>query len=234
MKRSLIMSLAATCLSSAAFAGQVQYGGIQYGNAGGGEFKFTVTDATGLGGILPNSIITTFCVERNEYVYGVGDVYNATLNTAAVNGGVGGGNPDPISPQTAFLMSAFSGNALVGYDYTLNSAGRNDSASALQAAIWLLENEISQLSDVVGGSVLTLAQSFITAANASGWTTIGNVGVLNLTNANGTPLQDQLVIVPAGTPGVVVPLPAGAIAGLALFGVLAVRQSLVRRRHVAE
>lgn len=80
----------------------------------------------------------TFCIEFNEFTGG--DPTYFKVNSAAVEGGVSGGNPDPISKGTAWLYSQFAAGTLAGYDYTVGGA-REAAALALQHAIWYLEGE---------------------------------------------------------------------------------------------
>ena len=70
-----------------------------------------------------------------------GSTYYYGISQGAINGGISGGNPDPISRGTAWLYLQFAtGNLanLANYDYSAG-AGGNASAAALQATIWWLE-----------------------------------------------------------------------------------------------
>jgi len=163
-----------------------------YQSASGGEFKGTV-----LSGDIPGNPVgstwQTFCVELDEYV-SLPSTYYAVVNTAAVLGGVGGPEPDPLSPMTAWLYDQFCKGTLPGYDYSTVS-GRKNSAAALQDAIWHIEEEITRLPS-------GLATDFYNQANASGWTDIGDIRVLNLYGdpSLGAPAQDVLIstcVVPA-------------------------------------
>lgn len=164
-----------------------------YGNTGGGEFIATVTGA-------PADTFITFCLEKNEYFTPGQNLYVKAVNTAAVNGGVGGPNPDPISAQTAYLYTMFRTGALSGYDFVGTGATRIASANSFQKAIWYLEEEITY------GETDAQAQAWITAANTAvstnAWTGIGNVRVLNLyQDANFTTrAQDQLYLLPVPEP----------------------------------
>lgn len=164
-----------------------------YGNTGGGEFIATVTGA-------PADTFLTFCLEKNEYFTPGQNLYVKAVNTAAVNGGVGGPNPDPISAQTAYLYTMFRAGTLSGYDFVGTGATRVASANSFQKAIWYLEEEITY------GETDAQAQAWITAANtavsSSAWTGIGNVRVLNLyQDANFTTrAQDQLYLLPVPEP----------------------------------
>lgn len=199
--RSLMVALALVAGSLAAqgsVAATLTTGSViqladSYGNTGGGEFIATVTGA-------PADTFLTFCLEKNEYFTPGQNLYVKAVNTAAVNGGVGGPNPDPISAQTAYLYTMFRTGALSGYDFVNTGATRVASANSFQKAIWYLEEEITY------GETDAQAQAWITAANtavsSSAWTGIGNVRVLNLyQDANFTTrAQDQLYLLPVPEP----------------------------------
>lgn len=136
----------------------------------------------------------SFCLEFNEHI-GIPSIVYAVISTSGPTGSqaVKGGAPvaDPLDPMTAYLYTRFAKGVLNGYDYVAGS-GREASAKALQNAIWFIEGEVGSLD-------LGLATQFYNDAVAAGWTTIGNVRVLNLyANADYTGLkQDQLYLVPA-------------------------------------
>jgi len=167
----------------------------------GGEFLLTPNAelAALLGSSQP---FESFCLEINEYAYGA-TTYEAAVNTEAVAGG--GVWPDetpgadPISPQTAYLYTAFrTGTLLTGYDYTTGPL-REASAKSLQEAIWYLECE-DGYTDL---SLLSAkAQAYVAEAQLAAWNTIGDVRVLNLTR-RGEPAQDLLTLVAVPAPGAV-------------------------------
>lgn len=162
----------------------------------GGEFGIDVLPVVGTNFI-------TFCLEYNEYI-NFGSTYKvASVGTAAINGGVGGGNPDPISNATAYLYTQFRAGSLAGY------LGDVASANSLQNAIWFLENEIGSVS----GQALTWAN--LGLANGTG---LGNVRVMNLTTLSGEVAQDQLMMVPEPETY------AMLLAGLGLMGFVARRR----------
>jgi hypothetical protein len=169
--------------------------------------------------------IQSFCLEKNEYV-SIGKTYNFVENTAAVNGGVGGPRPDPLSLGAAYLYYKFSQGTLAGYDYTV--AGRATSAAALQSAIWYLEQEGGSLSDPL--KALLLAE-FGASSTLTEWMKDNNgkypVMVLNLTSFDtaGKILynQDQLVTV-AHTP---IP-PTVYLLGAGLLGLVGLRRKFKR------
>ena len=214
----------------------LHYDTNNYSAGGGGEFRATlvgvansVEQAAGVKVSNPSApvgatVYQTFCMETNEF-FTPDATYYVRVNTAAVNGGSGGSLPtgdpisggpgDPLDPRTAYLFTRFSDGTLasLGYNYTLGS-GRSTTASALQQAIWYIEQEIS---GPLSGLALTFYNTANTAVNGPSptWAGLGNVRVLNvysdsnLTQRN----QDQLVLIqPSGAPPVV-PLPAAVWSG---------------------
>ena len=134
---------------------------------------------TGLAGAFQS-----FCLEAHEDVT-IGSTYEAVVNDEAILGGgrrpgeaAGPDGGDLLSPETAFLYTQFRAGTLddFGYDYTPGS-GRENSARALQTAIWFLEGEVGY-QDI--GELSPEAVAFVDAAEDSGWETIGDVRVLNL------------------------------------------------------
>jgi hypothetical protein len=162
----------------------------------------------------------TFCVEGNEYFSPPG-TYNAVVNPlGAVNGGVTGGNPDPVSMGTAWLYSQFRAGTLAGYTGA-------PTVGQLQEAIWFQEGEVNlTAAQVSANQFLQLLNvnypawlGYNSAVNANGaW----GVEALNVTTLSGGIAQDQLVIVPEPTTMI-----AGALL-LLPFGASAVR--ILRRK----
>src|SRR5512132_2265175 len=145
----VLLALAATVSSAAAGTVKVgaTYGPYQAGVGG----EFTVINVSGFdntsystltkGFTDPNSF-QTFCVENStppEYIY-LNTTYDATLNTKAINGGVGP-EGDYLSQGTGWLYSQFAQGTLTGYNFTGTEAQREASASLLQQTFWWLENE---------------------------------------------------------------------------------------------
>jgi hypothetical protein len=153
----------------------------------------------------------SFCLENStppEYIY-QNTTYNVAISNKAIYGGVGPAG-DPISTQTAWLYSQFaSGNLFTTHGYTHAQAG------ALQQAFWFLEGEN-------GGA----NNSWVALANANANGTLYGVEVLNLTKADGTLCQDQLVFT-GRIPPSEVPIPAAAwLRGSGLVGLVGVRRRM--------
>jgi len=200
--------------------------GFGYLGAGGEVWAHVLTGSVGIYG--PGESFATYCIELNEpLTYDV--VFDAVVNPlGAVEGGYGGGNPDPVSDYTAWLYLEFVTGNLTPYEYdgTLNGGvDRNNSAKALQWVFWGLEDELNAdffdagvngatgVNQGLGG----LQQEYFNLAYAAvspidEWKNNDHVQAVNIfgTDNNGdlVHMQDILVIVPA----------PGAI-GLVLFGI---------------
>ena len=119
---------------------QLNLGNRQSGN--GGEFNAVSSDfnpiAMGYAASTTyNGGFETFCIEYSEH-FTPGSTYYYGISQGAMNGGVSGGNPDPISRGTAWLYLQFATGHLQD---TIRLDNSNASAADLQAAIWFLEDE---------------------------------------------------------------------------------------------
>lgn len=190
-----------------------------YGDTNGGEFHAVPSGLS----FMPLSTISapgqfeTFCVETNENIQ-FGQPYYADVSTAAIHGGAGGGDPDPLDPMTAYLYTEFITGQLTDYAYGVLDGGiqRAASADALQHVIWYIENEEAQTWSPGDNS---LRDKFYQNAQSNAGPGIGLVRVLNLWSdeSRGSAAQDQLVLTPE---------PATAVFALLGMGVF----TLNRRR----
>ncbi len=153
---------------------------LAVGNAHGGGAYWMSTPGH------PNAFMT-FCMERNEYFTPGASYKVGNLTTAAMSGGVGGGNPDPLDPMTAYLYTMFRTGV-----YGAPTAAL---ANSLQAAIWYIEQEISAGERDSWGGTALYNEAFA-AVSSGAWTGLGDVKVVNLVDAQGGLHQDQLTVVP--------------------------------------
>jgi hypothetical protein len=146
----------------------------------------------------------SFCLEHNEYFTPGHAYYTYNLSYGAINGGLSGGNPDPVSIGTAYLYSQFASGSLAGYNYL---SGRLASAMSLQNAIWYLEGELQLTTQQVQGNaflqdVLTRFGNYqyngVRGATADANGGYG-VHVLNVWDGR-NPCQDQLIYIPTPEP----------------------------------
>ncbi len=235
-----IAAIAALGLSAAANAGQVRVvdgvGGLNGQEGSGGAFQVQIISgfngyAGGPGGSA--TAFSSFCLERNENV-SLGSFYNTTIATSAINGGYGGGSPDPVGEATAWLYRTFrDGGSIAGHvvDGVSTSGGLtpNELVSALQLAIWRAEDEIMNTAtwDNLGNAnVRTAALAMYNAAIAAAASAPGEfygVRVLRLYTLGGDNSQDQLTLVPlppAGWAGL------STLAGAGLVGYIRRRKQL--------
>ena len=157
---------------------------------GGGPFEATTT-----GTLLGVQEFITLCIEFNEH-FSYGGTYNFTLSDDAANGGVAGGNPDPVSDATKWLYYQIASG---GYSSMYNSATglalNGDVGANFQKAVWYLEQELTSTQIGGSGSPGYLLASYA-LANQQDWSNLFAAGhrvyAMNLTTAAGGLAQDQL------------------------------------------
>lgn len=176
-------------------------------------------------GDAPVPSFQTFCVEGDV------NIYSGQYSSVALSGTTSVG--DNLTAGAAWLYDKFAGGTLSGYDYT-DTAGRLQSAGALQDAIWSLMNNTGGIGSVgVGDGQLGMnqfnnsANPFLLAAEGEfgGWngadTAVAagtdGVYVMNLKDlSNGGDVQNQLYLdAPDG--GQTLILLGGTLFGLALY-----------------
>jgi hypothetical protein len=223
-----ILSRARACLSavvclavcSVAVAGQVRLDLIPGNGTVGGPFKATVI--SGFVGNPAGTTFKTFCLERGE-TFSPGHTYDVVVSDREVSG-ANGGNPsgfDLLDSATAYLYSNFRHGTLGAALNSFAGVSFNDAdmshLTALQNVIWKLEGETFSFAE---GS---LSDELFDMAVANKNGSLYDVRVMQLWEGTQR-RQDQLMLVP---------LPAAAVAGLALFPVTLAAGHLRRRRGLA-
>lgn len=193
-----------------------------------GAFRTVGNSATTVAAGFGNSF-QTFCLERTETI-ALNTAYYVDIDTAAKNGGFGGSvaGADPLSYSTAWLYTQFRNGTLDDGLFGISGFSYNANASmdALQLAFWKLEDELDS-SWLTRYNSSALAKSLVTAATASGWTSLGDVRVMNLysnyslTGGFSGAKQSQLYLMPVPEPETYAML----LAGLGLMGAVARRRN---------
>jgi len=171
---------------------------------------------------------STFCLEKDENLSTSG-TYVGNLNDKALAGGVNTNSGDPISLGTAWLYSQFARGTLAGYAYgdpsgvpaydAAEIAARKSSASALQNAFWILEDEQAAAANPFIALAAAALNTDLAGLKADANGAYG-VKAINLFTRDGQYRQDILVLPDGGTTLVML---GGGVLGLALL----------RRRQIA-
>jgi hypothetical protein len=172
--------------------------GAQIASIGGGEFNVN-PNADLIVLIGESGSFLSYCVEAHEPIVDDGSVvYFASVLTEAIAGDGSVDSPGPLGgdlldPASAYLYSQFRNGTLSNYNSDVASA------TALQQAFWYLEDETGYTNLA---ALSPQAQAWISEAQGSSWTDIGNVRVLHLWTqdpfSKPALAQDMLVtIVPA-------------------------------------
>ncbi len=161
----------------------------------------------------------TFCVETGEFVASPMDLMVSEEDVAGSGYGSGShawkggtGTGDDLAAKTAYLYNQFATGSLTEYAYSGTNAhelSRAQCAGALQRLIWNIEGEGGLLVADNSFMDITLTQEQVDtiddwndAYDASSWSGIGNVRIIQTLKTNGDLAQDQLYLIPA--PGAVV------------------------------
>lgn len=181
-----------------------------------GEYQLT---AHGIPGIA-DGVFPSFCIQRGAWgTLEPKTAYGVTVKDRLMDGGV------LLAPAVAYLYTEFRNETLAGYDYAVGD-GRARSARSLQAAIWYVQGQGSDLVDLLNpnpgwvpvgadSDEAKLAWQFIDAAASAGWKSIGSVRVLNLCLDEGGVCRDEHDML-----GLAVPAPGAIVLGSLGLGLL--------------
>lgn len=204
-KTTIVMAAAVTLLSTTAIASASSVyfsAGLRDNSFTGGEFIANLSNGR---------TYRSFCLEFNENIaLGQNITYSYEITTdGARNGGVSGGNPDPVSSAAASIFVAWLNGSI------MNNVAN---ATAVQHAIWAIEGEVAPGS--LSGTALSLYNSavanFSTTDNAAlDNPAFRNIRVLNpyrIIDGEIVHYQSQIILIP-------LPTASGlALAGIALVG----------------
>jgi hypothetical protein len=205
-KLSAFAALAVISTATVASASTVYFtSGIREAGFAGGEFISNLSSGATYRG---------FCLERDEVLIlgnqGANNYLYEITTDGAVEGGISGGNPDPVSSASASIFVAWLNGSI---------ANTPENATAVQNAIWVIEGELDAAA--LSGFALALyndaIDNFSTIDNApiDNPGLFGNIRVLNpyrIIDDERVDYQSQIILIP-------LPTASGlALAGLALVG----------------
>lgn len=184
--RNFVAVLMAAAIVSVASASMT----VKMGVAPGGH-PYLATVMTGpVAGNNVGETLDVFCLEKNEQ-FKKNHVYNVQLGMSSKNGGVAGGNPDPLDIRTAWVYANYLDGNLAGF-----------TAKNVQNVIWHIEQEINY------NKLKSAEKNLLAMADAGGaaWgTNYHGVQVMNL-EKNGKQYQSQVIRA--------IPVPGAALLGL--------------------
>ncbi|MBN1974867.1 MAG: hypothetical protein JW787_14600 [Sedimentisphaerales bacterium] len=208
MKRIFVIVLLSLLFAGQASADMIIKIGDSIGTVNAGEFAVTLLNgylwggnplySDPIGDYVKGDTFASFCVETDEYVYLLSRPYYVELNTYAVRGGSNTNDNDPLDPRSAWIYTQWMTQTQIDVDniYGTFTISHDDAgANMVQRALWDIEDEGDYTS-------FTGVSALIKEAEEAGWTTIGNVRVMNLWQYayDGTKTevysQDLLVLVP--------------------------------------
>jgi len=201
-KQCAIAALALAAAGATASAQTVFFtSGVRPGGFNGGEFISNTSS---------HGTFRSFCLETNENItLSTNVTYSYEIvTTGAVNGGNGGGNPDPVSSASAWIFVQWITGAI---------ANNITNAEDVQRAIWSIENESAGTLSPAANALVATATGLYpnTADNAITSGNFPNIRVLNpfrMINGVREDYQSQIILIP-------LPTASGmALAGLALVG----------------